>query len=110
MWETPTKQIYHDIPEEEKVCACGCRLKKVGENSTKRLRIIPAKIYVERHIYPKYACRNCEGSGDEDKPVFRQSPAIKNIIQKSIASPSLLSFVFINVLQLHAVLQAVCSF
>lgn len=22
----PTKQIYHDIPEEEKICACGCKL------------------------------------------------------------------------------------
>ena len=32
---TPTKQVYHDISEEEKICACGCKLKKVGENSTK---------------------------------------------------------------------------
>lgn len=76
---TPTKQIYHDIPEEEKVCACGCRLKKVGENSTKRLRIIPAKMYAIEDIYPKYACPNCEGSGDEDNPVFRQAPAVKYI-------------------------------
>ena len=44
---TPTKQIYHDIPEEEKICACGCRLKKVGENSKKRLRIITSSGAVE---------------------------------------------------------------
>lgn len=47
-------------------------------------------------VRPKYACKNCEGSGDEDKPVFRQMPAPKNIIQKSIATSGLLSFVFIN--------------
>ena len=59
---TPTKQVYHDISEEEKICACVCMLKKVGENSTKRLRIIPAKMYAIEDIYPKYGniiCR-CE--------------------------------------------------
>ena len=93
---TPTKQIYHDIPEEEKVCACGCRLKKVGENSTKRLRIIPAKMYAIEDIYPKYACPNCEGSGDEDNPVFRQAPAAKYFIPKSIATNELLAYVMTN--------------
>ncbi len=93
---TPTKQIYHDIPEEEKVCACGCRLKKVGENSTKRLRIIPAKMYAIEDIYPKYACPNCEGSGDEDNPVFRQASAVKYFIPKSIATNELLAYVMTN--------------
>ena len=93
---TPTKQIYHDIPEEEKVCACGCRLKKVGENSTKRLRIIPAKMYAIEDIYPKYACSNCEGSGDEDNPVFRQASAVKYFIPKSIATNELLAYVMTN--------------
>ena len=93
---TPTKQIYHDIPEEEKVCACGCRLKKVGENSTKWLRIIPAKMYAIEDIYPKYACPNCEGSGDEDNPVFRQAPAARYFIPKSIATNELLAYVMTN--------------
>lgn len=93
---TPTKQIYHDIPEEEKVCACGCRLKKVGKNSTKRLRIIPAKMYAVEDIYPKYACPNCEGSGDEDNPVFRQAPAVKYFIPKSIVTNELLAYVMTN--------------
>lgn len=93
---TPTKQIYHDIPEEEKLCACGCKLKKVGENSTKRLRIIPAKMYAIEDIYPKYACPDCEGSGDEDKPVFRQAPAVKYLIPKSIATSELLAYTMTN--------------
>lgn len=92
----PTKQIYHDIPEEEKICACGCKLKKVGENSTKRLRIIPAKMYAIEDIYPKYACPDCEGSGDEDRPVFRQAPAVKYLIPKSIATSELLAYTMTN--------------
>ena len=88
--------VYHDIPESEKICGCGAKLVKVGEKVTERLSIIPEKIFVERHIYPVYACRKCEGSGDEDHPVFRQAPAAKNIIPKSIATPGLLSYIFIN--------------
>ncbi len=88
--------IYHDIPEEEKICGCGTRLVKVGERFTEKLNIIPERIYVEKHIYPVYACRNCEGSGDEEHPVFRQAPAAKNIIQQGIATPGLLSYIFIN--------------
>ena len=93
---TPTKQIYHDIPEEEKICACGCRLKKVGEKSTKHLRIIPAKMYAVEDIYPKYACPACEGSGDKENPVFRQAPAVKYFIPKSIATNELLAYVMTN--------------
>ena len=88
--------IYHDIPESEKICGCGAKLIKVGEKVTERLNIIPEKIYVEKHIYPVYACRVCEGSGDEEHPVFRQAPAAKNIIPKSIATPGLLSYIFVN--------------
>lgn len=88
--------IYHDIPESEKICGCGAKFIKVGEKVTERLNIIPEKIYVEKHIYPVYACRVCEGSGDEEHPVFRQAPAAKNIIPKSIATPGLLSYIFVN--------------
>lgn len=84
--ELPRKEIIIDIPEEEKICACGARLVKVGEDRSERLQVIPAQIYVDVTVRPKYACKNCEGSGDEDKPVFRQMPAPKNIIQKSIAT------------------------
>lgn len=94
--DLPRKEIIIDIPEEEKVCACGARLEKIGEDRSERLQVIPAQIYVEVTVRPKYACRNCEGSGDEGKPVFRQMPAPKHIIQKSIATSGLLSFVFTN--------------
>ena len=80
----PRKEIIHDIPEEEKVCACGCKLVKIDETVSERLQIIPEQVYVEKHIRPKYACRKCEGSGDEDKPIFRQAPAAPSILPGSI--------------------------
>lgn len=88
--------IYHDIPEEEKTCGCGAKLVKIGERFTEKLNIIPERIYVEKHIYPVYAYRVCEGSGDEDHPVFRQVSAVKNIIPQGIATLGLLSYIFIN--------------
>lgn len=70
----PREEIIHDIPEEEKECACGHQLVKVGEEVSERLQIIPEQIYVERHVYPKYACRHCEGSGDEKNRSLEKLP------------------------------------
>jgi len=92
----PREEIVHDISEEEKQCACGCKMVKVDEETTERLQIIPEKVFVERHIRPKYACRNCEGSGDEDKPVFRIASAPPSLIPGSIMTGGLLSYILIN--------------
>ena len=51
---------------------------------------------MEQHIRPKYACRHCEGSGDEDKPVFRIAPAPPSILPGSIVTSGLLAFILIN--------------
>lgn len=96
--DLPRKQIIIDIDEEEKQCACGCRLSRIGEEKTERLQVTPAQFYVEETIRPKYVCRNCEGSADEDegKPVFRVADAPKHLLPGSIATAGLLSFVFTN--------------
>ena len=92
----PREEIIHDIPEHEKQCACGGEMQKIGEEVSERLQVEPEQIYVERHVRPQYACRDCEGSGDEDKPAVRIAPAIASIIPKSIVTPGLLAFVFVN--------------
>ena len=56
--DLPRVEVVHDIPEEEKVCQCGCRLTRIGEEVSEQLDIIPQKVQVIRHIRPKYACRN----------------------------------------------------
>ena len=92
----PREIIVHDIPDEEKRCACGNELTKIGEEVSERLQVIPEQVYVEKHIRPKYACKNCEGSGDEEKPAVRVAPAVPSIIPKSIVTPGLLAFLLVN--------------
>jgi len=90
-----------DIPEEEKTCACGSVMTKIGEETSEKLEIIPQSIFVTKTIRPKYACRHCEGTEDEDKPVVRIAPVPPSIIPRSIASASLLSYIMIHKYQDH---------
>ncbi len=92
----PRKIIIHDINEEDKICGCGHNLVKVGEEITERLQIIPEVVYVEQHVRPKWACRHCEGSGDEENPVFRIAPTPPTMIPGSISTAGLLAFIFVN--------------
>ena len=94
--DLPRVDVVHDIPEEEKQCACGHELSRIDEEVTEKLKIIPEQVFVERHIRPTYACRKCEGSGDEEKPVFRIAPVEESIIPKSIVTPELLAFIVVN--------------
>ncbi len=52
-----------DIVHEPESCQCGqcgAALVKIGEDITEKLTVKPAEFSVERHHYPKYACRPCE--------------------------------------------------
>jgi transposase len=90
--ELPRVEVVHDLPEEEKVCACGCQLSRISEEVSEQLDIVPARIQVLRHIRPKYACRQCEGVEDEG-PSVRIAPMPPQIIPQSIVSPGLLAHV-----------------
>ena len=90
-----------DIDEEEKTCACGAKLTRIGEEKSEKLVIVPAQIYVDEVIRPKYACRACEGTEDEDKPTVRIAPVEPSIIPRSIVSPSLLSYIMIQKYEDH---------
>jgi transposase len=88
-------EVIHDLPEEEKVCACGCKLSKIGEESCEKLDYIPAKLRVIVHIRYKYACKACEGV-DSDKGAVQIAPAPPQIIPKGIATPGLLSHILVS--------------
>jgi transposase len=90
--DLPRVDIVHDIKEEDKVCSCGCELKRIGEETSEQLDIIPAKIQVIRHIRPKYACPACEGVEDNG-PTVKIAPVPPQIIPKSIVSPGLLAHI-----------------
>ncbi|WP_444932153.1 IS66 family transposase [Microbulbifer sp. SSSA002] len=86
--DLPRVRIEHDLPEEEKVCGCGCALKVIGEEVSEQLDIIPAKIQVLQHARKKYACGNCE-TGIKTATLPAQP------IPKSNASPNLLAHIAI---------------
>ena len=92
----PREEIIHDISVEDKKCACGSELVKIGEEISEKLNVIPEQIYVEKHIYPKYGCRNCEGSSDEDRKAIKKAETEKSIIPGSIVTPGLLAFIITN--------------
>jgi transposase len=52
-------EVIHDLTEEEKVCACGAPLSRIGQDICEKLDYIPAKVRVLRHVRFKYACKSC---------------------------------------------------
>jgi transposase len=83
----PREDIIHDTPS----CACGqcgAELVKFGEDVSEKLHIVPATYSVQRHIYPKYACKTC------DSVVAASVPAA--IIDSGMASNGLLTWVTVQ--------------
>jgi transposase len=92
--ELPRVEVIHDISEEEKRCACGSDLERIGEDVSEKLDYIPAKLQVIRHIRYKYACKTCEGVED-DGPTVKIAPPPVQLIPKSIASEGLLAHIVV---------------
>jgi len=90
----PRIEVLHDIPEEDKACACGCTLTRIGEDTSEKLDYIPAKLQVIVHVRPKYACKGCEGVEDDSKSV-KIAPAPPQIIPKGLATAGLLAQVLV---------------
>ena len=90
--DLPRVDVIHDIPEEEKKCACGCEMSRIGEDISEKLDIIPAKMQVIRHIRYKYACKQCEGVESEQGAV-KIAPLPPQLIPQSIATPGLIAYI-----------------
>ncbi len=90
--DLPRVEVVHDIPEEEKTCACGCEMSRIGEDVSEKLDIIPAKVQVIRNIRYKYACKNCEGVESEQGAV-KTAALPPQLIPQSIATPGLLAHI-----------------
>lgn len=89
----PRVEVFHDIPEEEKLCDCGCQKKQFDVEVSEQLEIKPAEPLVMRHIRPLYACPACEGVDSEGQTVSIAPPPVQ-LIPKSLATPSLLAYLF----------------
>ena len=79
-----------DLSPEEKTCSCCGRAKdRIGEDVTKILEHVPAKLEVHEHIRPKYACRYCKDGVSSPPPPERP-------IAKGIAGPGLIAQIVVS--------------
>jgi len=85
----PRVIIEHDLPEEQKICACGCALTFIESVPTEQLDIIPAIVQVLVHMRKKYACRSCNLT-------IKTAPMPLQPIPKSMASPGLLAHILVS--------------
>ena len=93
------KHIVIDLTDEEKICPnCGTQMKKVRTEESERLVHVPAYEYIEVVVRNVYECPNCVT--DDDRPVTKTAKE-KRIIERSIATPSLLAHVFMGKYQRH---------
>jgi transposase len=87
--DLPREVITHDISEADKQCTCGHQLTVMGQDSSEKLKFIPAQISVIEHVRLKYSCKHCETKGTQAN--IKQAPVPASPIPKGFATPSLLS-------------------
>ena len=80
-------------PESCSCGACGKALVQIGEDITEQLDVEPARFFVQRHIRPQYACRQCE--------TITAAAIPPSIIDGGLATPSLHAWVVIQKYQDH---------
>jgi transposase len=86
----PHNRIEHDVPEDEKTCSCcGGAKQKIGEDLSRELEFTPAKLEVNVHVLPKYACPKCHDG-------VASPPVPPKPIPGGIAGPGLISYVVVS--------------
>lgn len=93
--DLPVEEVIYDIPEEEKTCEkCGSEMTFMKYEIRTELKFTPAKLSVVKHKKAVYVCKNCDQNGTESN--FKTAEAAPPLIEKSLASPSLLSHIMIQ--------------
>jgi transposase len=86
----PHIRIPHDVPESEKTCSCcGSPKKCIGEDVSRELEFIPARLEVKVHVLPKYACPKCRDG-------VVSPPVPPKVVPGGIAGVGLVSFVIVS--------------
>jgi len=79
----------HDVSEADKQCLCCGRPKdRIGQDESKVLEYVPAKLEVHVHVRPKYACRYCQDGVASPPPPVRP-------IARGIAGPGLIAQIIV---------------
>lgn len=81
----PRREIAHE--PQSTTCACGCQMKRIGEDVAEKLDYVPGVFSVERHVRGKWVCSRCE--------TLVQAPVAAHIIDKGIPTTGLLAQVLV---------------
>lgn len=82
----PVEQIEHRLEGQALVCPqCDGELTEIGKDVVNKLKIIPARVVVEQHIYYSYACQRCNEE-NITTPVVR-APRENSFLPGSFAAP-----------------------
>jgi len=81
----PRREIRHEPAST--TCACGCALKRIGEDVAEKLDYQPGVFSVERHVRGKWVCAQCE--------TLVQAAVPPHIIDKGIPTTGLLAQVLV---------------
>ena len=86
--QLPRKEIVHDLPNAQKHCehegVCWA-MERIGEEVSERYHYEAPKVWVERHVRPKWGCPHCHQG-------VHIAPCPAQILPKSNASASLLAY------------------
>ena len=84
----PRKEIVHDLPNEQKHCehdgVCWA-MERIGDEVSERYHYEAPKVWVERHVRPKWGCPRCHQG-------VHIAPCPPQVLPKSNASASLLAY------------------
>jgi|APMI01.1.fsa_nt_gi transposase len=89
--ELPRTDIHHE--PDSTTCACGCQMKRIGEDIAEKLDYTPGTFRVERHLRGKWVCGACE--------TLVQAPVPAHVIDKGIPTAGLLAQVLVAKYQDH---------
>jgi transposase len=78
------ERVVHDVPEEDKNCGCGLHMRELPPKVSRQLHWIPAQVYVVEHVCRQYGC-DCANAS------YTAAHKPMEVIEKSLASPSLLA-------------------
>ena len=85
------------IEPESKACpCCGGELHVIGEDTSKRLDKVPAKVRVVATRRPKYACRSCEKTGADTVAGVIQAPAPARLIEGGLPTEAMVADVVVS--------------
>ncbi len=80
----------HDLSEADKQCSCCGRAKdRIGQDESRVLEYVPAKLEVHVYVRPKYACRYCK------EGVMSPPPPVRPIA-RGMAGPGLIAQVIVG--------------